>query len=255
MKKTIGFALSLLLILNFVFPVYAQEDNQLSSIALSVPVSGEVEAGHIVCSDGEAGYVLCSEEYQTSIYGVVDDSPSLAIETQGDGIFLVTSNGAVNVIVSGEGGNIAPGDLITSSATAGVGKKAEKNGYVLGIATESFEGGSEDRGNITVNINIHQSISLSDARANILDIIRKGFSGVALSPLAALRYALAALMVVISFVIGFVYFGRITKTGVEAIGRNPIARGTIQTSVILHIFLTVGIALVGLGIAYLILVL
>lgn len=224
----------------------------LSSVAISIAIDGDVPNGSIVCSTQE-GYVLCNEELSTAIYGVVNVDPSVAIELEGENLHLVTTSSSANVRVTNAGGDITTGDLITTSTTAGVGQKATKNGYVLGIAEGDFSGGEE--GTVAVAINIHQTVALSDLSTNLLDIFSKGLSSVALSPLAALRYGLAAIMVIISFVLGFVYFGRVTKTGVEAVGRNPIARGTIQSSIVLHIILTVGIAAIGLGIAYLILIL
>jgi F0F1-type ATP synthase membrane subunit c/vacuolar-type H+-ATPase subunit K len=70
-----------------------------------------------------------------------------------------------------------------------------------------------------------------------------------------LRYLTAALMVILGFVLGFVYFGRIAKAGVEAIGRNPLSSKTIEFGLILHILLTIVIVGAGLGIGYLILTL
>ena len=58
-----------------------------------------------------------------------------------------------------------------------------------------------------------------------------------------------------SFVMGFVYFGRVARSGIEAIGRNPLASRIIQFNVILHILISIVIVLVGLAIAYLILIL
>jgi F0F1-type ATP synthase membrane subunit c/vacuolar-type H+-ATPase subunit K len=60
---------------------------------------------------------------------------------------------------------------------------------------------------------------------------------------------------VVAFTLGLVYFGRIARAGVEAMGRNPMAKRMIQLSVLLHVVLTIIIVLTGLGIAYLILIL
>ena len=54
---------------------------------------------------------------------------------------------------------------------------------------------------------------------------------------------------------GFIYFGKMSKTGVEAIGRNPLAGKQIQFNVILHLAVTVAIVLAGLAMAYFILIL
>ena len=66
---------------------------------------------------------------------------------------------------------------------------------------------------------------------------------------------IAAFVTVLSFILGFVYFGRFAKTGIEAIGRNPLARFQIQTTVIINLLLMAGIFVVGLALSYFVLVL
>lgn len=252
MRKALSAIFSLLLFSLAVSPALAQN---ISSIAISVPISGDIKDGNIVCSDAN-GYSLCNKEYQTSIYGVVTLNPAVSITNSGSGMYTVSTVGTVNVQVSGKNGNIKKGDLITTSTDAGVGQKATKNGFVLGSADEDYSPANpSDTALVAVAINIHQTVDLADFRTNLLSLLQNGLTGITLSPIAILRYTAAALMVIIAFVLGFVYFGRVTKAGVEAIGRNPVARRTIQSSIIFHIILTLGIAAVGLVIAYLILVL
>jgi len=63
------------------------------------------------------------------------------------------------------------------------------------------------------------------------------------------------LVTITSFILGFVYFGRVARSGVEAIGRNPLASRIIQFNMLLHIVMSMVIVLIGLAIAYLILIL
>ena len=76
-----------------------------------------------------------------------------------------------------------------------------------------------------------------------------------LSPLNALRYVFAGIMVIASFFIAVFFFVRVSTTGVEALGRNPLAGKLIMASVILHLLLAAVIILIGLGVGYIILVL
>jgi F0F1-type ATP synthase membrane subunit c/vacuolar-type H+-ATPase subunit K len=82
----------------------------------------------------------------------------------------------------------------------------------------------------------------------------EGMSGAFESPLAALRYVIAGILVVGSFIFGILHFGRIAKSGVEALGRNPLAAKTIQFGIIMNVMIAIVIMLVGLGIAYIVLV-
>lgn len=258
-QKTYYWSLSLLtlmgLLIFFGFANFFLLRAQVSSsgISISIPLEGEARNGDIVCLvDGK--YRLCSSAYSSEIFGVVSNNPAAAFEIPNEpNTVLVLSSGIARVRVVNKNGNISQGNLITTSDIEGVGQKSERSGYVLGSALEDFE--SDEIGEILVAINIHPAAALKTARNDLVQILREGLAVPLFEPLAALRYILAALMILIAFTLGFVYFGRVAKTGVEAIGRNPLAGRQIQLSIVLHVIITVSIILVGLGVAYLILIL
>ena len=169
---------------------------------------------------------------------------------------MILTSGKAIVKVTSVNGNISVGDFITSSTTAGVGQRADINGFVLGTALEAFSSDDPNTvGEIIVSINIFPATTLSDARTNLVNLARRGLSAPIISPLASLRYLLAFAIAVLAFALGFAYFGRVARTGIEAIGRNPLARRMIQLSIILNIFITIVIILVGLALAFFILIL
>jgi F0F1-type ATP synthase membrane subunit c/vacuolar-type H+-ATPase subunit K len=213
-----------------------------------------VQNGDIICSE-EGGLILCDEDYQPSIYGVITSNPSLAFESPDfDGPLAVTSGDAV-VRVSTINGAIAVGDLITTSKTPGVGQKATVNGFALGLAMEAFDSASpDDVGQILVSINIHPTSSFVGSRSNLVSNIRQALSAPVVAPLDSFRYLLAFVVALISFALGFVYFGRVVRSGVEAIGRNPLAARSIQLTVFVNIIITIVIVLTGLAISLLILI-
>lgn len=230
-----------------------------SGLAISLPIKSEgVEDGHIICGK-EEGFVLCNLPYDTQMYGVISDNPAVALEapgTEGDITRLVLQDGTAQVKVSGIGGSIQEGDFVTTSDVPGVGQLAERNGYVLGAALESFEPeNEEDTALILIALNMHPATGLSGARSDLLQAIRQGAAAPLFEPLSALRYILAAAMILIAFSLGFIYFGRVAKTGIEAMGRNPMASRMIQMAVLFNIVITIVIVLIGLAIAYLILIL
>lgn len=232
----------------------AQE--QSSGIAIPIPISEEVVEGDVICSSPN-GYIKCNSEYASSMYGVITENPSLrvgdpAIENEK----YVMTSGIVIVKVSTRNGAITKGNLLTSSPQTGIAQKATLNGFALGTALESFESGDTNEiGSIPVSINIHPVMGLGSSRSNLLQAVQQGFSSPILEPLASLRYFLAALVAVVAFTLGLIYFGRVARAGVEAIGRNPLAGRLIQFSVILNVLLTIVIVGVGLSISYLILIL
>jgi len=252
LKLVIFFSLLIALLSNQA--LYAQSSS--SGVAIQVPTDYEVENGTLVCS-GRDGLIPCETEYDAGMFGVATTDPSAAMEDNQLTVFWqVMTTGNVRVRVSGENGPISQGNLLTSSSTPGVAMKADRNGYVLGTALEDYAGQtSSDQTLITAAVNVHPSSAFVDVRSNLWQALRLGLAAPILTPLNALRYLLAALIVLTSFILGFLYFGRVAKTGVEAIGRNPLAGRTIELTVIFHIILTIVIVLVGFAIAYFILVL
>lgn len=252
--------LSIFLLTIFVAPflrleVSAQEEITSTGIAISLPVNGEnVSDGSILCTD-ETGLHLCDLHTDPSMYGVVTGRPSAAFESDlTENAYLVVDSGKALVRVSGANGPIVAGDFVSSSEIPGVGVKGIRNGYMLGNALDDFSGDTaEEQAMILVNINIHPSTTFTDDRSNLLEILRQGLASPLLTPLSALRYILAALVTIISFILAFIYFGRLSRAAVEAIGRNPLAQNRIQFNTLVHIFITLIIAGAGLAIAYLIL--
>lgn len=241
------------LVFSFLFlvpSVFAQADLS-SGFAVTQLVEGQDLAdGSIICN-GVNGNEPCVREFDSGIMGVYSEAPAMNLDDASlvDGKPIVSS-GKTKVRVTGAAGAIKAGDYITSSKISGLGQKATKSGYALGTALENFEG---DTGLILVAIGIRPAVLATTIGDNLWESLRSGVNSLYLTPLAALRYILAMLIVVGAFMLGFVYFGRIAKSGVEAIGRNPLAGGTIQFGVIVNLIFTGLIMVLGLILAYLIL--
>lgn len=249
--------LALIFFISLLLPIKALKAQVNSSgFAVSIPLKEDVEAGDIVCLY-EDGFRKCNTEYDTSMYGVIVDNVAVSVEdTELENSHLALTNGVAEVKVNGADGDINDGDLITTSDNAGIGKKASEGGYVLGSAIEAAAFNNADQVvKIQVALNIHPSSTLGGARTNLLRYIREGLTVPVFSPVESFRYLLAILMVIIAFTLGMIYFGRSSRAGIEAIGRNPLAKREIRITVVLNIVLTIVIVLVGLAIAYLILIL
>ena len=63
---------------------------------------------------------------------------------------------------------------------------------------------------------------------------------------------MAGIVVLLSFVLGIFSFGRVANTGVEALGRNPLAGRMIQLGIVVNALITVAIIGAGMFIAYVI---
>ncbi|CAN5282041.1 hypothetical protein BH10PAT2_BH10PAT2_3430 [soil metagenome] len=226
-----------------------------SDVAVAVPLQKPLEAGSVICIS-QNNFKACDIGFDPGMYGVIVATPAAAIapEVNDANTQLVSNRGRTMVRVSTVNGKIATGDLLTSSPVAGVAQRANQNGYVLGVALEPYDSSdTKSVGTIVASINVSQTNSFTDVKNNLLYVIKQALQSPTLTPLASLRYVLAFSIALIAFVLGFIYFGRVTKAGVEAIGRNPLASKAIEFTVIFHIGLTIAIVLVGLGSAYLIL--
>lgn len=233
--------------------VFAQE-NLSGGVGITVEIPGKnVSQGSIISATSK-GYVLSSIEYDPNAFGVVADKPVIGIINMNmQKPYYVVSKGQSYVKVSTQNGEIKKYDLLTTSSTPGIGMKAVNNGFVIGQAFEDYKG--KGVGVIMASIDPRFSNSAPKLTGNIFNIIKSAGDSPFLSPLESLRYLIAALVAMISFILGFVYFGRVAQRGVEAVGRNPLAGRFIEFSVVINVLLTGLIVIVGLAIAYLILIL
>lgn len=233
-------------------PIYAQVTS--SDIATMYQLDTSLEPGSVVCIK-QGTLTSCTSSYDTGMFGVVTETPSGSFSDQvpPENSALIIKTGKAILRVTNSAGDIKIGDLLTSSNTDGVAEKASRNGFVIAQSLEDY---SEDgEGTILAAIDIHQTTSFTDVRSNLIELLREGLAFPILTPVAVLRYILATFVLVSSFVLGFVYFGRMARTGVEAVGRNPMATRTIQFNIILNLLLMFGIFCIGLALAYFILVL
>lgn len=238
------------------FPLSAHAQTIDVSLGAAVPVriaQEDVPDGSIISSQEGGGFVLSTTQYDPFLYGVVTLEPALYLyDKAAENEYPAVSEGKIYVRVSTANGTIARGDAITSSEIPGVGIKATDNGYILGYAEEPYEAAStEEEGKILVTIDPHFAQFNTNIFNTLTSLPRMTFSA---TPLNLIRYLLAGLVGVISFYVGFRFFGRASLKGVEAMGRNPLARSAIITIVVINAGLTIGVMLIGLFVAYLILV-
>jgi F0F1-type ATP synthase membrane subunit c/vacuolar-type H+-ATPase subunit K len=159
------------------------------------------------------------------------------------------------VRVSTINGNIKIGDYITTSTIPGVAQKATENGYVIGVAQQNYNNKDPNK-IVTIYVTLHLNFGLISMglRENLLVAFRQGMRAPFSSPLNTLRYLISAVTALLSFAAGFWFFGKVSSRGVEAIGRNPLARRFILLSVLFNVGITVSVMLLGVALAYIILV-
>ena len=223
--------------------VFAQELPSISQFAVNLEVADkEAKAGDIISITKE-GLVRSQTAYDVAVFGVVVESPVISVEPRSDSTSAVASTGVARVKVSTGGGNIEIGDFVTTSDDAGVGQKATSPGYVLGKALANY-----DKKDAVETIPAEINISYVDIP------IQSGASGIkGLLALISepenfrnfLRY-LAGFLIGLATFAGAVYaFVKFLTNGITALGRNPMAKKTIISSMVLSGFVILVLAVFG----------
>jgi F0F1-type ATP synthase membrane subunit c/vacuolar-type H+-ATPase subunit K len=240
--------------------ILAQNSGSVQGAA-SLGVARVVEAKDKNIKDGslvsssQQGATLSTVPYDAQILGVVARDAGIIMNTAGGGNTVpVISNGTVYVLVATKEGPIKKGDYITSSTLPGVGVKALKEGYVIGRALEDYTNSNPTKvDKIAVDLELHYINTRPTFPGALSDILKIAFLPTKDSPAAIFKYIVAAGVIIASFVLGFLSFGRTAAKGVEALGRNPAAGKIIHLGIIFNVGIVVVIVLAGLTVSFLIL--
>lgn len=239
-------------------PIFAQEiatstaDLSLGIANYLVIVTPNVTPGDIITSTQE-GFAKSAIAYDSSMIGVIVGNPAVALNFLNEpNAYPVMSTGKSYIKVSGEA--VKAGDFITSSDKPGIGMKATAPGFAIGTALEGFTPTSADEvGAIAINLGVqYYSPGKPTVGNSLSDIFKLSAIAATESPSAVFKYVIAAIVVLTSFILGFLTFARTAAKGVDALGRNPMASRFIQFGIALNVVITIVIVAAGLGIAFLI---
>jgi F0F1-type ATP synthase membrane subunit c/vacuolar-type H+-ATPase subunit K len=259
------FSAVLLSLFNISFPtVFAQAQGNPSQqvagaatlgVAHMIIVKDKLIKDGTILTSTAKGAVPSATPYDSQVLGIVSRDAGIIISsTDDENSVPVIAEGAVYVLVSSKNGNIKKGDPITTSTIPGVGVKADTTGYILGGAMEDYTSNNATQvGKIAVNLSLHYFNSKTTLSGTLSDILKVALLPTKDSPSAIFKYVVAALVVLGSFVLGFLSFGRTAAKGVEALGRNPAASTVIHLGIIFNVVIVVTIIIAGIAVAFLIL--
>ncbi len=184
---------------------------------------------------------------------------------------LVATSGHYEVLVSNQNGPINVGDYITISSIAGVGMKANSvQNEVLGKAAGAFNGtanvlGSTQLkstlgttttvtiGRIPVDLSISHNPLFARAADYVPGFLSKVADTVANRPVSSARiYLSMALLLITAMVTGNMLYSGV-RSGMQAIGRNPLSKKSIIKSLIETVIAGLIIFVVGVLAVYLLL--
>jgi hypothetical protein len=216
--------------------------------------------------------VRSAKSFDERMYGVLVDKPVMVYRTLPS--LAVTRQGDTYVNVTTMGGSIEVGDYVTSSPIAGKGQKAEGlAGYMLGISMEAFDGNGASTsadfqskqypmGRIKVSVGIGPaSPIISKAAGGLLGTLKQIATAIMFNISTSkqadriIRYILAILLIIIIIYISYRTFGRNVTKGIEAIGRNPLAKASIQMMITLNLILLGITVIAGVALALVIITL
>lgn len=268
MKKiTALFILITLIFSTFVLPKITVAQTNGTDIAYTYQIADQGVVNGDIMFPSPNGFVRGNVPYSNNIFGVYQTQPLIVFKQFDSTNQPIVRGGVTNVNVTTINGDIQEGDYITSSEIAGKGMKATQSGYVLGIALAPFESGQGQvtsvngqevtSGQIPVAMRVEYA-ELTNTRniLRILDYINAAVFRNINKPEEfnnIVRSFGAILVFLASLIFGLLTFSRSIIKGIEALGRNPLAKSSIQIAIALNVFLVFLTALAGIIIAFIIL--
>ncbi|OGG11427.1 hypothetical protein A2Z00_05585 [Candidatus Gottesmanbacteria bacterium RBG_13_45_10] len=252
-----GFLVGLFIFL--LLPIAKPANAQVQFIIARTLTIGDKDAvnGDIVTLDIKTGSLVRTKVVSDPLmYGVLASDSMMVYRTLPT--LPVTRQGDVFVNVTTLNGPITIGDFVTGSPIAGKGQKAEGvAGYMLGVALGNFDGKNatdsatyQDKkypmGKVKVTVGIGPaSPVLTKAAGGILGTLKQLATAIMFNISTSkqaeriIRYILAVLIAIVIIYVSYRTFGRNITKGIEAIGRNPLAKGSIQAMIMLNVILLI----------------
>lgn len=250
-------------LLFFLLPSQARAQVSYMGIAETYKVTGSVEDGDLVSlTDTEEELALSRTDNDEKLFGVVRLAPLIVLRRPGRTIPVVRT-GQTQVQVTTLGGPIVIGDYISPSSIPGKGRKATNDDEVsIGIAMSAFDGAGGKTievggkqysvGTVMVNLDFTGGGSGGKSLRSLVGVMSR-LSGTILSGVKnsreadrMLRAIVAGAIALGTIFVNFYTFGRNITKGIEAIGRNPMARVSIQSMIIMNVMLIAIISIAGI---------
>ncbi len=229
----------------------------------------QAQAGDIIIYDATKGLVRSPGAYDIHLFGVLQDQAMVELKRTDSTGKPIARSGITKVNVSLSNGQIKKGDYITSSTLPGIGMKATLSGNVIGIALEdSTQNNNYNQACITnppgcakdqVSVAVKPDYAdLTDPRSTnrLLEYIGTSFFRNSQDPQGfgkIIKNTVAGIIVLITLLIGLLIIARTIPKSMEAIGRNPLAKRSIQFSLALNIGIVAFVVIGGIVAALIVL--
>ncbi len=264
-RNFLGFSLVFFFILTLSGFLFTTTSAQIGQ-GINSPDELKVEPGSIISRNSQTGYFYLSREISSpNIFGVIVEKPLMNINPneESDVSVLRTGQVRVNVILDED---IKTGDSITTSVFPGYGMRADdSHQYIVGVALEDLsvsqstgvvlsDSGEEVlSGRVLIDLKIgpvgmseEDYTPPSGQEGSLIGQIEHYIAVVA-------RYLSAAIVAIGALYFSYRFFNANVKDGLSALGRNPLARQSIQKMMFFNMFLIILISIGGLLLSVLIL--
>ncbi|MBI4034447.1 hypothetical protein HY380_00950 [Candidatus Saccharibacteria bacterium] len=206
------------------------------NVVFGFKAKGTIVPGNIVALDKEEvnTVILAPADDPGRIYGVAIQSKQAPITVQDNTsqVFVATS-GSYPVIATNEKGDILTGDYISLSDQDGIAAKAtDKTPFVLGRALEDFK--PQASGNVAGKASVQISPGANPFLKNDIGVpkfLRRLAEAIAGKPLSAIRIYISLAMFLVGLLASAGLLSIGVKSGMIAIGRNPLSRHSVLQSI------------------------
>lgn len=203
------------------------------------------------------------------LLGLVADKPLLALNDGTHQVQIVVS-GTSEALVSDLNGSIKAGDRVTASPIKGVGMKATDAGQIVGTAQGSLEDSKTtsetvtdkqgktktiEVGTVPVQVSVsYYSGQSQNSLENVLPpFILHTANGVAGQQVSPIRVLIGLVAMLFGFVVVANMLQAAIRSGIIAIGRNPLAKTALQRELIDVCFTALGVLLLTTAVVYVVL--
>lgn len=243
-----------------------------ASIAISYTASKALPMGTLVAIDNQndGAVVPADNAANSNLLGVVVDQGTASVSSASEGIQVdVSSRGTAYVLVSNLNGVVAKGTPVTSSPLEGIGMASNTDGKIVGIAQSDLNDQSleaqyktvknkqgEDRRvlialvPVALDVTFYQQSKSSESVPKFLRDFSRSISDKEVSPV---RIWGSVVIIAAGLIIALVILYGAVRSSIGAIGRNPLAKSTIQGSLIRVILLAATVLIISVSAVYLIL--
>ncbi len=274
-KKDISGILLWAILPAFYILVFFAQPALAATISVSYSTDQKLPAGTMVAIDTQSDGVViaANNEGNNNIVGVVVDRSTAFVASgagNGNQQVEVSSKGTAYVLVSNINGAVSRGAPVTASPLEGIGMLATQEGKIVGIAQADLSDQSVEAQFKTVtdkqgvkrrvliglvpvflDVTFYQpDQSQSRFIPKALRDIGQTISG---KPVSATRLWGSLIVVLAGLIVAIVLVYGAVRSSIWAIGRNPLAKKTIQGSLLRVIALAVAVLMMSVGAVYLIL--